>query len=710
MNKITKCITLIFLLNPFAWYNLSYAQKTYDDKSKKTIAINADNLIKSFGEIFKFEYKLEINGTDSLSMIKRDSTLRSQKIQQYDKMIEFFKNNVKNQNDFAIPNFIFGNQIIYREKGVETVPDFLSYDDFSRLYSDVFLSSYFNDPQITYFISSDDDIPKFEVENYYKELNIEENQITVLFRLNYSGFIADTVSLDTAFVNKLESIRNVEGDFAPNLYAQIGWKNLNDQKSYFIKSISQKYKSTLESTLLNSIVIPFNEWTEKIELGKINKVYNEDFFQFFGNHKSKCIECSLFFNQFSKCLIPENKFLSPEEYLKCFDDTISDIQNFKINTEHLRIAIFERYSDRLILKYKPKWNYSFQFTDGDQFSDAPIEDTIAFYVELKYKKNLIPFKPYNKSKFESVKILQISYDGSPFEIQYPLKGYFALEPYVTLSSTSLPVHSNSEFGRYESEKLRFNKMNLGVGAEASYFWKKSKINKINFGLGIGLAYSQYSEVLSLSPVNDSILDIENDVGVHTLLVSGNSITQELHFNCFEFSPEIHMKYQNNSNSFFQVTFGASIGFPGLNAKVESGGDSLSYKGRYFIEYPNQTSYSYLLENMQEYGFLNYASGFKEGEEKLDFNPSILFQIKPSYGIKLNPKTNNYFKIGAFIKIGKSPIKKRESQSPLFYSELEQRGTIGNAFTNGSSGIMINYGISLSVQFFSSRSVKNKKGL
>lgn len=736
--KLRYCILLF--CSHFLYFVSVSSQNNYtpEEPMPKTIAGNADKLLSLLKSTLEIKYTY-----DSLqdSDPNKDIIAKKEQKDKYDKLLSVLRRPGNTKFEVKIDNFLFGNSIPFKENPIEGIPntltDSLFADYYSKLFYEVAINkiivkslSVFTDPNYR------TDYEKFD--NIKSYLFFEKDKITVALKINFgttSKFSPNIEDGNKTFFQRIIGSNNYSVD---SLFLQIGWDDYKDQSSYYFRSITKDNPTILYDTLNKIIINPLKDWAkDKIKQPKYDSTYDSDFLKLFKTPEIAAIQCDLFF---SKENCKDSIIISPKKFLENLKNKLGKIEKFDLTELTNQISVHKDLPDRIIYKIKPDWDY--QISSGgvknmknekklienenseqdDDYNDSENDisednsvdsanisnelNTVSsyrqpiIYIELKKSRKLLNFGSDCYGDYETARILYISDEKTKLPtLIIAKKGYWTLEPQFNLNLSSIRIKDATEFDNFENTPLSLGSFTPGFALDLCYYWIKSNNRNIDFGISTGIAYNQYKHSVDYMKVNDSIENVSNILGKHTLMINGEKIGEELKLNEFEITPAFDIKYKINNNSFCNFALGINFMIPLGNNNVNCFGDSINYAGKYTIQFPNQNQYNYIVENIDEYGFNSYQLKITETEKLITSKTALQFQIKSSYAFKYNPKHNNYLKISGFVKIGSTPYTIDNNTDQLFYTDKENRGYVHNIYKHGSANMFISYGLSISMQIF-----------
>ncbi len=712
-NKIIKyCAVILFI----GWSGLLFAQKDFNDTKRDIIADNIETLFNQFATSLNFGIEVsedviqQIKNqlpesvspeyVDSLFIARLDSVKQIEKQTVREKLLNNFYFSKKDLTD-SITNFIFDSLLVSGKN--------LQINDFADKY--VGLYNKIENKGNVMFKSGKYYIPDMSIKDASFEKHNKGKKVLVNFSLEHFTCYYDTTGKMYHDVkSKVQQVEYFSTTPSIKLAAYIYFKNFKDIDSYKILSIKpyDTYDKTvtwpdLRKFLRNRIIKNLKLYGNISDPGNItDSTLKSNLINLFDDSDKKSIECSLFFTD-SICEqstegSKDSVNISVLQYCDNIIKHYRNVQPLKINPVNNTLQVKKEKNYYLV-----KWPANIKFIPVYS-CDTTVPKGLAYktltnlYFKVDYSTTLFS-KKNKKINYKSATITEIATYNKTIRIPQPSKkGSFSLSVSYSPMTYLFMVDKNSAFKGYKNEFT----LSHGIGLNAGYYWFNKKPGRF-FGVSTGFIYEMMRSEMTLDSSFYSRADVpppigDDNVEAYEERIWINNFQQSLKFNLYSIPVMFNFMTELNSKVLFNIGVGAKISFIDKNGlKLSQGSGTSTHKGWYTISFPDGTTGEYLLEDIDEYGYVTDKPAHIAQTTREINNTLMYLIINPTLSFPTSKLLkDSYIDFGLMFQYGLNPLYKNSSENEYL---MAGPGNSNDVYSNGVKKNDVVIGLSIGFRYF-----------
>lgn len=710
------------------FYQNSVAQRSFSDPERETIAGNIENLMQGFSGSLKFSIdisestqqlirqsiissgdSLSIEIVDSIYAIKIDSLKQIERNKIAENLQEYFVELRKSQLSH-IANFVF-DTLIFPQASFAT-SDLIG--KYTFLYSKVD-----GDTKVKY-VFGDDTISNLRP--FLKEAVIEKYEggfrVSLPFLIGWLEGTYDTVQSIRQLIPKGEGGDKKTAIFSTRssgkrnigLTATVFFNKYDDENSYKLLSIDDymvgdnlpELRDFLENGILNNLRL-YGKLDFKGD--KIDTTLTPLFLGVFDDINKDALDCSLFFSDtVCRQIIQDEKdkmCISPLQYVDQATRNYSYIQAFNINMTRDKIEVKDE-KDYLVIK----WPAEIEFVPRDFDDDVPdglgAKTITNIYFLVNTKKPGVLQK--NKTlKYNTAKITDIATSDKTISIKQPVKkGNFSISAFYNPMHYFCQIDDASAFAGYNSEFV----FSHGLGFDFGYYWPAKKSGDF-YGVSTGFSFEMMKSGMFMDSAyyNTPLAGSDIPIGSDNILYYEERVwlkdfNQSVKYNLLSIPINISYLKTLNSKSLFELGFGAKVSFVSVNdISLNQNSGTSTHKGWYQLQFPDQTTGEYLIEDVPEYDYETDIQATIYNYERDVSSVIISLSLRPSFSIPIEELVKNgHLLLGMNFQYGFNSIYQMNDRKNLL---LEEPGVSNDVFSNGVKKSNFIVGFTIGFRYFDS---------
>lgn len=705
----------------FVFCQFSFAQRSFSNPEREMIAGNVENLLRDFSGSLKFSIDVPENvinklrgelpplsdsitqtHLDSLLMFKVDSVKSLQRESIAKNIRSSFLDSKSSPNQY-VPNFAFDYSVVPDKQ--------LALGDFLSKYVN-FYTAVDGDFKLNYKVGSAS-IPKLRP--YLRTAKIEKfdagSSVSIPFLMGWlQGNYDTTQQVLKNLPDGVESFSTTSRGNNVELTAIVYFKNFDDLSSYKIVAIQDEATSyvrhtELENFLDNGVIENLRLYGKlNLQGGKPDSTMKPLFNGLFEDNEKPSLECRLFFADTLCSSIAKSQNdsinISTNQYIDQVIEKYAYVGTFRINMieNSLQLKKMEDF-------YLAKWPSFVEFIPRDFDDNLPdgLGDSVRtnFYFLVNYKRQGL-FNKNKPVKYLSARITDISSFDKPIVISQPDKrGSFMGAISYSPIYYGLLVDKEAAFKDFGNEFSISNSIGIDVG----YYWF-GKRNGTFLGVSAGFYYDMMKAgfILDSTFYSREYANGQTPVGSDNIVYAEERVwlgdfRQTLKFNTYSIPLMFNYMKELETKTLFGLGIGTVFSFVNQNSikRLQPSGLS-THKGWYEVEFPDETTGEYLLEDIPD-DYVTDASVSIAEYNRNTTSMLISLAIKPSYSIPINDLIDKaYLKVGLNLQYGFNTLYDTDQKSEhIMYGA----GLSNDVFSNGLKNNSLIIGLSVGLTYFNS---------